>query len=182
MRKPVPNDIWPTPLPINQNQNKSFLLNPKSSVYSTDIPLLLSDHELKTRSVYMCPSHSSNVAEIPNVACPQCRQKMTVEVFCVNVSSTPVGTSPTAAAEGGFVKGVVTYMVMDNLELKPMSTSSSITMLNRFDVKNVGSLEEKVVHFGVEQGLKLLKVSLECKNVFTSIFLGNNGAQRRSCT
>ncbi|KAJ0101353.1 hypothetical protein Patl1_06278 [Pistacia atlantica] len=87
----------------------------------------------------------------------------------------------TTVAEGGFVKGVVTYMVMDNLELQPMSTISSITLLNRFNVKDVGSLEEKVVDFGVEEGLKLLKASLECKTVLTSIFLGNIAPQKRSC-
>ncbi|RVX13796.1 hypothetical protein CK203_010334 [Vitis vinifera] len=40
--------------------------------------------------------------------------------------------------EGGFVRGVVTYMVMDDLVVKPMSTISSITLLNKFNVKEVG--------------------------------------------
>ncbi|KAJ0093166.1 hypothetical protein Patl1_27075 [Pistacia atlantica] len=106
-----------------------------------------------------------------------CERKMTNEVPYVNASSNPTGKSTTVVAERGFVKAVVTYMIMDNLELKPMSTISSITMLNRFHVKDVRSLEEKVVDFGVEEGLKLLKASLECKNVLTSIFLGNNGPQ-----
>ncbi|KAJ0092427.1 hypothetical protein Patl1_27085 [Pistacia atlantica] len=166
---------------IQPNQNKGSLES-QISIYSTDIPLLLSDHELKTRNVYMCSYHCLNVAEIRNVVCPQCQQKMTTEVPYVNASSNPAGKSTIVAAERGFVKAVVTYMVMDNLELKPMSTISSITMLNRFHVKDVRSLEEKVVDFGVEEGLKLLKASLECKNVLTSIFLGNNGPQKGSCT
>ncbi|KAJ0093849.1 hypothetical protein Patl1_27096 [Pistacia atlantica] len=136
---------------IQPNQNKSSFLNPKSPVYSTDMPLLLSDHELKTRNVYMCPYKHSNVAETPNVVCPHCERKMTTEVPYVNASSNPAGKSTTVAAEGGFVKAVITYMVMDNLELKPMSTISCITMLNRFHVKDVRSLEEKVVDFGVEE-------------------------------
>lgn len=60
------------------------------------------------------------------------------------------------AEGGGFVKGVVTYMVSDDLVVKPMSTISSITMLNKFNVKEVGCLEEKVV-------------SLEMKEVFSCI-------------
>ncbi|CAN1269369.1 hypothetical protein LINPERPRIM_LOCUS13555 [Linum perenne] len=75
-------------------------------------------------------------------------------------------------SEGGFVKGVVTYMVMDNLEVKPMSTISSITLLNKFNIQQVGALEEKVVELGMDEGLNLLKASLECKNVLTSVFLG----------
>ncbi|KDO67762.1 hypothetical protein CISIN_1g042483mg [Citrus sinensis] len=50
----------------------------------------------------------------------------------------------------------------------PMSTICSLTLLNKFNVKDVGGLEEKVV-----DGLRLLKASLECKTVLTSVFLGN---------
>ncbi|CAN1269331.1 hypothetical protein LINPERPRIM_LOCUS13546 [Linum perenne] len=63
-------------------------------------------------------------------------------------------------------------MVMDNLEVKPMSTISSITLLNKFNIQQVGALEEKVVELGMDEGLNLLKASLECKSVLTSVFLG----------
>lgn len=56
-----------------------------------------------------------------------------------------------AAGEGGFVKGVVTYMVMDDLVVTPMSTISSITMLNKLNVKDVGALEERVVDLGMPE-------------------------------
>ena len=42
-------------------------------------------------------------------------------------------------------KGVVTCMVMDDLAVKPMSTISSITLLNALRVKDLESLEEKTV-------------------------------------
>lgn len=45
----------------------------------------------------------------------------------------------------GHVKGVVTYMVMDDLTVKPMSTISSISILNNMRVKDFGSLDEKNV-------------------------------------
>ncbi|KAL3620104.1 hypothetical protein CASFOL_035016 [Castilleja foliolosa] len=73
--------------------------------------------------------------------------------------------------EGGFVKGVVTYMVMDDLVVTPLSTISSITLLNKFNVKEVGSLEEKVVSFGVDEPVKLLNASLHSKKVLTDVFL-----------
>ncbi|KDO39216.1 hypothetical protein CISIN_1g041637mg [Citrus sinensis] len=71
---------------------------------------------------------------------------------------------------------MVSYMVMDNLEVTPMSTLSCITWLNKFIVGDFGSLKEKVVNFGLDEGLKLLKASMECKNALTSVFLGNMGA------
>ncbi|GJU12802.1 DUF674 domain-containing protein, partial [Tanacetum coccineum] len=40
---------------------------------------------------------------------------------------------------------VVTYMVMDDVVVKPMSTISSITILNKFNIKEVGVIEEKMV-------------------------------------
>ena len=46
---------------------------------------------------------------------------------------------------------VVTYMVMDDLVVKPMSTISCVTLLNRFNVKDVGVLEEKVVDLGIDE-------------------------------
>ncbi|KDO67763.1 hypothetical protein CISIN_1g047373mg, partial [Citrus sinensis] len=57
-------------------------------------------------------------------------------------------------------------------KVSPMSTISSITLLDKFNVKDVGGLEEKVVNLGVNEGLKLLKASLDCRTVLTSVFLG----------
>ncbi|GKE28602.1 pre-rRNA-processing protein TSR2-like protein, partial [Tanacetum coccineum] len=62
-------------------------------------------------------------------------------------------------------------MVMDDLVVKPMSTISSITMLNKFNVKEVGVLEEKMVSLEMKEGLMLLKASFQCKNVLTCVFL-----------
>ncbi|KAL6577352.1 hypothetical protein OROMI_011628 [Orobanche minor] len=76
-----------------------------------------------------------------------------------------------STGEGGFVKGVVTYMVMDDLVVKPLSTISSITLLSKFNVKDVGALEEKVVNLGMTEAVKLLKASLETRNVLTCVFL-----------
>ncbi|KAF7814877.1 DUF674 family protein [Senna tora] len=51
-----------------------------------------------------------------------------------------------AHKSGGYEKGgVVTYMVMDDLVVQPTSFISSITLVNKFNVKEVGALHEKVV-------------------------------------
>ncbi|KAI9127734.1 hypothetical protein K1719_000727 [Acacia pycnantha] len=78
-----------------------------------------------------------------------------------------------SGGEGGFVKGVVTYTVMDDLEVRPMSTISTVALISKFKVKDIASLQEKVVELGMEEGIKLLKASLQCKNVLTSVFLEN---------
>ncbi|PON75319.1 hypothetical protein PanWU01x14_042860 [Parasponia andersonii] len=52
---------------------------------------------------------------------------------------------------GGYVKGVVTYMVMDDLGVKPMSTTSSVSILKKLNVKDVGVLEERTVKLGLNE-------------------------------
>lgn len=73
----------------------------------------------------------------------------------IEMSYVSPGTATCRAGEevsvGGFVKGVVIYMVKDNLEMTPMSTISCITLLNKFNVKDLGSLEERVVDFGIDE-------------------------------
>ncbi|KAH7841271.1 hypothetical protein Vadar_027781 [Vaccinium darrowii] len=108
-------------------------------------------------------------------ACPGCDSYLSREMDYVTREGV-VQEVESEAGEGGFVKGVVTYMVMDDLVVIPMSTISGITMLNKFNVKDVGALDERVVQMGMAEGLKLLKASLESKKVLTSVFLGNTGA------
>ncbi|XP_031254257.1 uncharacterized protein LOC116112242 [Pistacia vera] len=163
------------------HHDKNSVLNPKSSISATEIPLSLSLHESNIRKFYTCdnyttnynrnsysaPTYQYNVSDEPNVMCPQCNSQMRQEMTYIS----PRCAKTESVVEGGFVKGLVTYMVMDNLEVMPLSTISGITLLNKLNVKDLSALEEKIVDFGVEEGLKLLKASMECKNVLTSVFL-----------
>ncbi|KAF3339850.1 hypothetical protein FCM35_KLT15621 [Carex littledalei] len=53
--------------------------------------------------------------------------------------------------EKGFVKGVVTYTVMDDLSVMPMSTISSVTLLNQFGIKDLSTLQEETVSLGLPE-------------------------------
>ena len=55
---------------------------------------------------------------------------------------------------------VLTYMVMDDLVVTPMSTVPSITLLNKFNVKEVGAPEERVIKLGLAEVCKL--IFLQC--------------------
>nr|XP_023887937.1 uncharacterized protein LOC112000063 [Quercus suber] len=97
--------------------------------------------------------------------CPSCGNVMNREKNMVDPPT------PSASTERGYVKGLVTYMVMDDLVVKPMSTISTITLLNKFNVQEFGALEEKVVNLGMDEGAKILKASLYSKTVLTDVFL-----------
>ena len=73
--------------------------------------------------------------------------------------------------EAGFVKGLVTYMVMDDLVVMPLSAISGITR-----VKDVEGVEEKVVDLGLDevyiyQMLHLVYSCLTCASFAAISFL-----------
>ncbi|KAL6202530.1 hypothetical protein ACLB2K_026238 [Fragaria x ananassa] len=132
--------------------NKDILLKPKAPVAGPNIFGLLANEPAAGDKILTSKVQSANSTCL-------LRQLMLV-------NHRPQSSSGFSAA--GYVKGVVTYMIMDDLEVKPMSTISSITLLNRFNATDVGALEEK--------GVKLLKESLQSKAVLTNVFLGKKAA------
>ncbi|XP_021975701.2 uncharacterized protein LOC110870994 [Helianthus annuus] len=114
----------------------------------------------------------SNVTLYVNTKCPNCRRSMNVPMTVVRPKEVLAETKKTdQKRKRGYVKEVATYMVMDDLVVKPMSTISSITAINKFSVEDLSQLEEMTVSFGKEEGLKLLKASLKTDKVLTAIFM-----------
>ncbi|XP_059302051.1 uncharacterized protein LOC132053982 [Lycium ferocissimum] len=130
---------------IQSNQDKDTLLKPKSAAYATSGPLLLHTSSPVNKQFYKCFQHLY-MSDNPGTCCPSCNRTMNKILDYV----TPTVDNE-VASNGGLVKGVVTYMVLDDLSVKPMSTISSITLLNEFCVKDVGVLKEKVVTLGMDE-------------------------------
>ncbi|MBA0738464.1 hypothetical protein Gogos_011813, partial [Gossypium gossypioides] len=55
---------------------------------------------------------------------------------------------------------------------KPLSTISSLGLLNRFSVKDSGALQEKTIKIRMDEAVKLLKASSPSKTVLNDIFYG----------
>jgi hypothetical protein len=146
---------------LNQNymlpdQTKDVLLNPRAQISSTEISGFLTHNDDKAgdnnqgTKVYMCQYRCNyNVTYDNKTGCPSCGNYMICQVSCVGnkVAENKASTN----IKGGFVKDVITFMVMDNLVIEPMSTISSITLLNKFNVKEIGTLQEKVVEMGMDE-------------------------------
>ncbi|CAN1269387.1 hypothetical protein LINPERPRIM_LOCUS13566 [Linum perenne] len=129
---------------IQQSTSKDIVLNPKVQLYTADTNLLLTGQRRSIRTFYMCPTYHLNVADDQNAVCPQCSNRTTAVVPYV---APPAGKK--SDQKGGL--GVVTYMVMDDLEVKPMSTISSLTLLSKFNIQQVGALEERVIELGMDE-------------------------------
>ncbi|KAK6933244.1 Protein of unknown function DUF674 [Dillenia turbinata] len=88
-------------------------------------------------------------------------------------------SSPSSSGEG-YVKVAVIYMVMDDLTVKPVSSISSITVFKKFNVKDIGALEEKKVKLimaeVLRRGLKLLSEAFLSKDALTNVFPGERSS------
>uniref|UniRef100_A0A7N2ME08 DUF674 domain-containing protein n=1 Tax=Quercus lobata TaxID=97700 RepID=A0A7N2ME08_QUELO len=112
---------------LQPNQSKDAILKPKIPLSASDLPLLLSaDETMIRKKFYMCPSFHRNVADDPRAACPNCNCYMNTEIPYIALAK-----EASSDNEGGYVKGVVTYIVMDDFVVKPMSTISSIALLEK---------------------------------------------------
>ncbi|XP_022764289.1 uncharacterized protein LOC111309518 [Durio zibethinus] len=152
--------------------NKDTLLKPLVSNFAARVLLLLPNINMQSSTsngLYRCRNTNCRmyVANDPKSTCPSCDNVMNQNVTFVNPTN-----KASSSGEGGYVKGVVTYMIMDDLVVRPMSTISSITLLNRFNVKDVGVLEERVIDMGMDEGVKLLRASMQSRTVLTEVFLG----------
>ncbi|XP_076941223.1 uncharacterized protein LOC143610706 [Bidens hawaiensis] len=170
---------------LQSNKTKDVLLNPKSSLpyFSNNIqtPLLSTQASSSPTptphspaKLYRCGHCSILLLASYATFCPTCKIPMTThDDRYVLKSSVLNAQHPTK----GFVKGLVTYMVMDDLAVSPLSTISNITLLNKFNIKDLGSLEEKVVHIGMNEYtlLRLGSLWLRIQNLTQEGSLGDCG-------
>ncbi|KAJ0962344.1 hypothetical protein J5N97_030172 [Dioscorea zingiberensis] len=172
---------------MKPNRDKKTLLNPKGGQNSQDHNFLLpaAPSPPKHNRYFRChPSgeYSSSYGSCSMYftdayggSCPCCKRQMMTEMKRVDYGELlAISNKEVVGGEqegASYVKGVITYTVMDDLSVMPMSTISTISMLNKFGVKNVNLLKEENVSLGLDKALKLLKASFESKTVLTDVFL-----------
>ncbi|KAF8662963.1 hypothetical protein HU200_055549 [Digitaria exilis] len=96
----------------------------------------------------------TQLTQVHGAKCQRCSNQMTTVMKILDSSSAKSAGKAKAAASvaaTGFVQGVVTYTVMDDLKVAPMSTISGITLLNTFGVTDIGMLQEKTVQLGYDE-------------------------------
>ncbi|EYU36141.1 hypothetical protein MIMGU_mgv1a018381mg [Erythranthe guttata] len=127
---------------IQPNKTKDSLLKPVTAHTSgSHVPLLaLQAAPTTVKKFYTCTRRSSNdyddycysnnnncnsnVSDDPNAVCPHCNGAMSISMNYVAPPPKKESNSSSNEEGLGFVKGVVTYMVMDDLVVEPMSTDT----------------------------------------------------------
>ncbi|KAG5237637.1 tyramine N-feruloyltransferase [Salix suchowensis] len=162
---------------LQPNQNKDSILKPIITTEATNPNFLLPNTKKpENQKLYYCRNHPGCVSDIQNSVCSQCRSQgygtcyLNEEVNFAGTNDSTSTDTPTTD-QGGYVKGLVTYMVTNDLSVSPMSMVSGVSLLNKFNIKDFGVLEEKVVQFGINEGIELLKASLLSKDALTAVFL-----------
>ncbi|KAB5520370.1 hypothetical protein DKX38_024689 [Salix brachista] len=90
----------------------------------------------------------------------------------VNLScQAPSNRGSDARNRGVFVKGLTRFVVCDNFQVMPVSTSASISILTKLGVMDTDTIEERTFDIGVTEVLKLLKCSLVSKTPLTDVLL-----------
>ncbi|XP_074289568.1 uncharacterized protein LOC141614721 [Silene latifolia] len=161
------------------NLDKDVVLKPQ---FEINVPLLeLNEVPPQTiPKIYVCECDNEYASHDPSVKCPSCRRRIDCEAtYVMPKDAGNINTATRRSGINGYVKEVVTYMVTDNLEVKPLSTISVITLMNKFNVKDVSELVEKEVQVGFTEGLAILKASFEVTNsVLTTLFLDKKKAYK----
>ena len=161
---------------MEANVNKEHVLNPKVSSSSlANTPLLgyNTNDERNSTVFYRCTYQYAAcaytyVSTDTKAVCPSCKNYMSAKMTYV---PGPGKEAAKVQKGSGYVKGLVTYMVMDNLEVKPMSTISSITLLSTFKVKDLGALETVEVFIGKEEvSVCSMICILNSLNIFDLVF------------
>ncbi|KAG6644052.1 hypothetical protein I3843_08G028300 [Carya illinoinensis] len=162
---------------IRQGVSKDLVLKPRAVTSGATDSLLLPRVESYTfRKFYRC--RNSNCMSTYGVYkstrsaknCYVCNSSPN-QMHEVSLSVEEVISENKESGNFSFVKEIVPYMVMDDLRMKPMSSNTFITLLNEYNLKDVGAIEEKVVALGMDECVKLIKAALQSKTVLTDVFL-----------
>ncbi|KAL7173428.1 hypothetical protein ACSBR2_032815 [Camellia fascicularis] len=123
---------------LQPNQTKDTLLRPKIGASNTaKTPLL------KQFLAMADPPNQTKVSQSQYQYSPSPYGPSPYSASAFGCSVVPIKQNENMVQ--GYVKGVVTYMVMDDLMVKPMSSISSIALLNNLKVKDITCLHEKTV-------------------------------------
>ena len=129
------------------------VLSPAASANGSLLLRLPEPSSAKPKSFYRCPGNSYStcrtyVTDVHGKSCPTCGSSMTTAAQYISPGSDQQAAQGAAA---GLVQGVVTYTVLDNLTVTPMSAVSGITLLNTFAVRDLADLQEMTVQLGCEE-------------------------------
>ncbi|KAI8532065.1 hypothetical protein RHMOL_Rhmol11G0184500 [Rhododendron molle] len=78
---------------------------------------------------------------------------------------------PVTQVGSGFIKPTLRFMITDDFQVLPMSTTAGLSLLGNFGAFDWGKTEERMLNIGKDEVLKLLKCSLASRTPFSDSIL-----------
>jgi hypothetical protein len=131
------------------DESKRFLLEPMVFMPGAKGPLLLPNIGSTLRQLYRCSqgyvSCPNYVASYNSAICPICKSKMDRKVEVIE----PPSEIKASSSDEGYMKQTATYMVMDDMVVKALSSATLVPLLTKFN--DASDIEEKVVDVGMDE-------------------------------
>eukprot|EP00268_Persea_americana_P048959 TRINITY_DN520_c0_g1_i5.p1 TRINITY_DN520_c0_g1~~TRINITY_DN520_c0_g1_i5.p1 ORF type:complete len:504 (-),score=80.11 TRINITY_DN520_c0_g1_i5:688-2199(-) len=150
---------------------KTMLLHPRSTSEEQCKNLVLDiDDKTDPSEYYLCPfwicSSKTHclVSTVANARC-RCGQVMHRRIYRKKQDDGLDGK------DGGFVKGDTRFMISDDLNVFPVSTSKSLELFKKAAISESTVLEQRNVIVGRREVLHLLNCMLHSKTPLTDVFL-----------
>ncbi|KAF6160970.1 hypothetical protein GIB67_007611 [Kingdonia uniflora] len=145
---------------------KSMLLNPRNSSVAECKKLKLNVDDTETTKYYLCSVCSVSFLSTSRNSKCYCGKLMNHEITVQGLGDQTGGDM-----EGVFVRGTATFLITDDLQVMPMSTTCSFAELKNFGVGDTNILEEKTIDVELEQVETLLSFLLISKTPLSGTFL-----------
>ncbi|XP_058189489.1 uncharacterized protein LOC131307088 [Rhododendron vialii] len=143
------------------SEHKGILLRPRcaTDVYCRNLKVDLV--ECDESKYYMCRGSYCNIVSYYLTHC-QCGESLTYEVNLLD---------PVPQGGSGFINPTVRFMVTDDFQVLPMSTTAGLSLLSNFGALDGSKIEERMLNVGKDEVLKLLKCSLASRTPFSDSIL-----------
>ncbi|KAG9441505.1 hypothetical protein H6P81_017359 [Aristolochia fimbriata] len=137
---------------------KAMLLRPRNASQKKCHKLAVKIDDTTVSYLYWCSNCS--VLQYYLDTCKKCGRVMP-----------PQGEPEFSKVNGVFVKGRMEFVVKDDLQVIPVSATSSLFILQTLEIKDEMALEEMDIEFGREEAMNLLKCFLLSTTALTDGFL-----------
>ncbi|KAJ1272563.1 hypothetical protein BS78_06G212000 [Paspalum vaginatum] len=154
---------------------KAMLLRPLNAASSHCRRLKINIDNTKPRAVYICRDtrccahNDCEFSSFPDAAC-KCGKAMQYG------RDMPENEGDSLAPDGGglesgvFIKGLLKFVITDDLIVAPASTPLMLSIFERFGVDDPENIEETILQFNSQKIISLLKRSLTSKQPLTGIY------------
>ncbi|WMV30629.1 hypothetical protein MTR67_024014 [Solanum verrucosum] len=99
----------------------------------------------------------------------KCSLKLTIDTKTNRVVFAEATPNRFLDRDGGYAKGLIVYMVIDDFSVSPLSMISGLSKLT--NVESTAEFEVKTIEFGVNEALEFLEASFQSKTVLSETFL-----------